>query len=281
MWKNILIQAFPFGILMGLGLLHSRVDIVMLSRIKGPVEPMKAIGYYSPPHLVFTAIMLLVESMRTALFPMISSNFQENFNLVIRTYYFVFKGILYFVSIPILFFFLFLSGPFIDLFFSPEYGESTFVMQILAIVYALQAFNLPIITVLMNSQNLFKFVPMVLSAAILNISLNAVLIPRYSFRGATIATLITVSFIFLVKLIFIKKTFKGLSPFPKISFKIIPVCIGLFGYIYFIKQFNLIVAVSTGLIIYYVSLFAFGIIDKDEREKLKQLNIFRKWGRQE
>ena len=274
-WKSILIQALPFGILMVLGLLHSKIDIFMLSKIPGPVDGMTAIGFYSAPHKVFMATMLLIESMRTAIFPLISLNFRENIGLVIRAYYIAFRGILYFFSIPFLFFFLFLSEPFIDIVFSAQYKESTFAMQILALAYALMAFNTPIIMVLMNIRNLYSFVPVVFLAAVLNISLNMVLIPRYSFNGAAIATLITVGVIFVIKLIFIRKTFDGRFPIPKLSYRIVPLCVFVFGLIHFMKDINLTIAVIAGISIYYISLFAAGIIDREDRAKLKQLNLIR------
>ena len=274
-WKSVLIQALPFGILMVLGLLHSKIDIFMLSKIEGPVDGMKAIGYYSAPHKVFLAIMLLIESMRTAIFPMISANFRENIGLVIRAYYIAFRGILYFLSIPLLIFFIYLARPFLTLVFSSQYGESTFAMQILALAYALMAFNTPIIMVLMNIRNLYTFVPVVLLAGVLNISLNWVLIPRYSYNGAAVATLVTVGAIFVIKLIFIWRTFDGRFPIPKLSYRLIPLCACVFGFIHILKDFNLTIAVIAGISIYYIFLFVAGIIDREDREKLKQLNPIR------
>jgi O-antigen/teichoic acid export membrane protein len=275
-WKHILMQALPFGILMILGLIHSKIDIFMLSKIDGPLEGMKAIGYYSPPHRVFAAVMLLIESMRTAVFPMISLNFTKNMNLVIRTYYIAFKGILFFFSVPFLLFFFFLSEPFIVVVFSSLYRESNFTMQILAVVYAIQAFNLPIITVLMNSKNLFQFVPMVALAAVINISLNLLLIPRASFNGAAVATLITIVFIFFVKLYYIRKTFNGLFPLPGIPYRFFLLCAGIFAYIYIVQHYNLFIAAFTGIGLYYVSLFRLRIVDKEDLDRLKRLKLFQR-----
>ena len=293
-------RTLPFGILAFLIVINSRIDQFMLSLIPGgrrldldlvglseiPLS-MSAVAYYTIPFRLFDSIAMMLESVRTVIYPVISRNFEKNFGLVIRTFHQLFRLVITFYAIPLFFAVFFGAEKILVLFFTEKYAPSSFAMKIQAGTYAINSLNVVILPVLFNSKYVTRAggasILIILSfmAIALNAILNSVLIPSYSFIGAAWATLASVSFLMLVKLLLVKRTFNRegrlfppVNPFLIVSALIMLAFYHLISHILSVLRLTEagilgIVSIILSILVYYISLFVLGVVTEAEKEQIK------------
>jgi O-antigen/teichoic acid export membrane protein len=106
--------------------------------------------------------------------------------------------------------------------------------------------------------------------AIINIVLNLILIPSYSYIGSAFATIIAESFL-LLAYIYLSARYFHLLPFHKIIIKPIIACSIMGLFVYFFHEMNLIVIIILAMIIYFTILFLIKGFSKDEIALMKGL----------
>ena len=224
-------RTLPFGVLAYLAVLNSRIDILMLSKVTGGAgldparlglaavpDAMSAVAYYTVPFRIFDAAAMVLESLRMVIFPVVSANFKKSFEVVVEVYHRLLRLTIHFYSVPILFISIFGAHELITIVFSPKWEPSSHVMPIQAVTYAINGLNLAILPILMNSRYILRLGFWGLLALIINVVLNLLLIPLYSFVGAAMATLASVATLMLIKLWILDRTLgPGRSVFPRLK----------------------------------------------------------------
>ena len=105
--------------------------------------------------------------------------------------------------------------------------------------------------------------------ALLNITLNLLLIPKFSYIGASIATVVTESLGFVLMFSYLSRYFFKISVTQNIL-KTIFINILILIFIYYLKiNLNWIIAAILGLILYIILLYFMKIITKEDIEILK------------
>ena len=295
-------RTLPFGILAFLIVINSRLDQFMLSLIPGgrlldldviglseiPLA-MSAVAYYTIPFRLFDSLAMMLDSIRTVIYPVISTNFERNFKLVIRTFHQLFRLIMTFYSIPMFFAAFYGAEKVLVLFFTEKYAPSSFAMKIQAGTYAINSMNVVILPVLFNSKYVtgsggaMKLILLSFLAISINAVLNILLIPGYSYIGAAWATLTSVSFLMLVKLILVKKTFNLEGRlFPAFN-PLLIVAVGIMlGSYHLLSRLMAasgmggeilpgVAAIVVSIIVYYAAIFILGIVDDAEKKQLKSV----------
>ena len=100
---------------------------------------------------------------------------------------------------------------------------------------------------------------------VINIILNLILIPKFSYIGAAIAIVIAEFIVTLLAFFFVFQNLK-ISPFPPQIFKIIFASILMGVFTWFIKDFNIILVVLVSIIFYLGILFTIKGISKNDRQ---------------
>jgi O-antigen/teichoic acid export membrane protein len=204
LWRELIKQSLPFGILGFLMLVHSKVDIFMLSIIRGPLDGLLAIGYYTPAHSILSALMLLPGSLRLAMVPSLASH--ENSITAIRsTLEGTTKFLFAFVGFPMIIATTFFANDIVTLLFGESYLPTAGALQVMGWAYAMVAATMPAFAVISVSRHVGRYVPWALGGVLVNVLLNLLLIPAYSFIGAAIATLITQTLGGLFRLYLVKQ----------------------------------------------------------------------------
>ena len=185
--------------------LYTILDTTMLGFISGDEET----GYYSAAIKLNRIVISVITAVGFVLRPRLS-NYAETdksaFDSLVRDT----ANIYQLLCIPAVSALLFLSGPVILLFCGREYAAAVPVMRIITPVILFIAFGqffsdqifLP------TRNDAFSFYP-VLIAAVLNVCMNAVLIPRYGAMGAALATVISEAVVCFVKLVLCARVMKG------------------------------------------------------------------------
>lgn len=178
--------------------IYVHLDTVMLGFIKEAA----AVGYYTGATKLTKLILAIISSLGTVMLPrlsnLIKTGAKEEFDrLSQKAVDFVFA-----LSFP-LFLGLFISAPIlIRLFCGPSYEPAILTLQIISpIIIFIALSNVLGIQILypQGHENIVIFCT--LTGALLNFSLNTVLIPRYSQNGAAIATCVAefgVTFVMLI-----------------------------------------------------------------------------------
>ena len=107
--------------------------------------------------------------------------------------------------------------------------------------------------------------------ALLNIILNLILIPKFSYLGASVATVITEALGFSLMIYYISKTFHKISLINNLFKTIVVSTIVLIIIYYLNTSINWIVVAVIGFFVYALLLYLFGIINRDDIEIIKQM----------
>ncbi len=261
-WMPTLKEAWPFGVIFLSGMLYTYVDSIMLSILKG----VEAVGWYSAAYRFMYIALLLPNAINMAIFPVMSrlyANSSKNNLTLLYERYFKYMII---IAIPIGLGTTLLAKDLILLLYGTGYTESIIALQILvwAIVFTFAGAAYVQLLQSINKQMIVTKISLV--CLIINIILNLILIPHYSYVGASIATVITE--VILVNYI-IYMTYKlgyGIS-YKTVLNDLIRVLLAaavMSLFIWYFIEFNFFILLILGTVIYFVSLYLVkGIDDVD------------------
>jgi len=274
-WKQLIKSVSPFAVLRFAALVHTKIDILMLSKIAGPIDKNLAVGYYGPPYRIFNTLLIIPRNLRGAMLPMIASHFDSSLGIVRASLEKSTKFLLFFLCFPTLIATTFFAPQMVTLLFGKSYIPSAAVLTILGWIYSFELISAPIIAVLMTSQrHLIKYIPWAVGTALLNIILNFLFIPTNGYIGAAYVTLITTTLAFFIKLYFIKSVLSIKLSEIKHSLKlVVPLCL-TWGGIWILSKIGIWLIVIAGVPIYVGMLALFKTFNRKELAMI--LNIIRR-----
>ncbi len=191
-WKIFLREGLPFFFIVAFTLVSERIATILL----GIMKTEEAVGLFSAPNQIVLALGIIPLVLVKAVLPRFTSLHQRQIALKK-----VFKKIFWaslllggLVSIAI-----FIASPLlIKTLYGPEFDKSVPVLQILVWSFFVLSFS-TIVSYFVIAVNEQKFVVKAAGfGALVGIVLNLLLIPRYSFIGAAIATVGTQILLFIV-----------------------------------------------------------------------------------
>jgi O-antigen/teichoic acid export membrane protein len=259
-WKSYLLEAWPFAIT-GISInLYLYVDTIILSQIKGP----DAVGLYNAAYRLIYVLFFIPIVFNNAFFPLMSRYYiSSKFNLKFVTQKFV--KIMVILGFPIGIFMVLFSNKIINLIYGNQFVGSIMVLQILILSCLMIFIRSPFERVLESSNRQLSITKIFIIGLLINIILNLIFIPFYSFIGAAIITVLT-DFIILCLLIFLTRDFKILKS-EKLIVEVIKIFLAsiIMGIILtFLNQLNIFYLMIIGSIIYLILIFIFKIINEDE-----------------
>ena len=265
-WKSTLKKSLPFAITGVFVTLYFWIDSFMLSIMIGN----EAVGIYNAAYRLIFVLLFIPTLFFTALFPVMSRHFESAKELLKLEYEKSYKYLLI-VGIFIFIYGLVFANEIITFIYGQKFSLAIVVLQILICVIPI-IFLTSLFGNIMNAINKQRLVTIIAALnALFNVALNLVLIPKYSFVGASVATVLTEFLGFTLFFYYISKYYFRIS-LTEYIFK--PVLIGIITTIivYFIKtQINWIIAGILGVLIYIVLLYNLRIVDEEDLELLKQI----------
>jgi O-antigen/teichoic acid export membrane protein len=203
-FTDILKKSYPFAILFTLMSLYTRIDAVMLGRLL-PDGEFHA-GVYASAFRLLDACIIFAVLLSNLLLPMFSRMIsrKEKVDGLVRESY----QIVLIAATILPFAFYFYSKPFYTFLYheNPEYGSEVF--GLLFFNFIPMAFGYIFGTLLTAGNRLFVLNGISIAGLALNVLLNLLLIPAMQAKGATIATLITQSFVTLSAAVFSVRYFR-------------------------------------------------------------------------
>lgn len=267
-WKETLKQAWPFGLAGVFSGIYFWIDSVMLSFMKGD----EVVGWYNAAYRLVFVLTVIPGVYFTSAFPAMSKYYvtsKESLKLIYK------KSIKYMIilAVPIALGTSLLADKAIMLIFDPGYSNSIIALQILvwavAFVFISSGFAR-----LFESSNKQLIVTIVAGAcALLNVVLNLILIPKYSFTGASIATVATEFTALAILFIWSSRIGYGISVKKIIDILVKTLAAGaaMSLLVFVLRDLAIWCLVPLSALLYFIVLFIIRGIDKEDILLLKQL----------
>jgi O-antigen/teichoic acid export membrane protein len=258
-WRRILPEALPFALTGLFTTIYFYIDSVLLSVMRGA----EAVGLYNAPYRLIMVLLFIPTVISTAVFPAMSrfhATANDSFRLIYKRY-FKYMAI---VSVPLGIGTTLLAGQIITLIFGVAYGNSAIALQILiwatVFIFLTAAFLR-----LFETSNRQMIVTKIAAVGLVeNVTLDVILIPRFSYVGASIATAATELTVLLL-CVFVssrityplsKKDAAGLVKIGAASvlMGLLIVCLG---------NLNLL-SVFPAVLLYFTVLYLIRVVDKED-----------------
>jgi O-antigen/teichoic acid export membrane protein len=265
LWKYLLKASLPIALSGFIWVIHHNVDVVMLSIMQGDAP----IGIYSAACRLVEPLGFLSSALMISMFPLMSIHFINSKEKLIKSYRLSLKHLLI-IALPVAIVITFIADKIILLVYGTPFAGSTTVLQILIWAFVFVSVN-SVLTNLLISMDMQKLY--MLSAglcAIVNVTLNLLLIPILSYNGAAIATVVTNVVLFGANFYFVSKHLQVL-PIYKIAIK--PVISGLLmgAFIYYFVDINIFLLVPLAGIVYWMALLALKTFSKEDWDIVKKV----------
>ena len=254
-FKWVLRETWPMAAIVIFASIYFKIDEVMLSFLKTPTD----VGIYSAGYKVLQSLIFFPAMFVGFLMPKLSFYSKKDLNKFKIVFQYGFK-ILVLMALPIGIGLYFRASEIMTLVAGPEFLISGKVLQILSLaifmIFLSQLFAQSAIALGKQKQLAVIY----FSGMVFNVVLNFILIPHFSYIGASVATFITESVVvvfailYLIRIINIKINFKELQ-------YIILSCIALILFLY-LTNFNLALTIGISIIIYIGILLLTGEIKR-------------------
>ncbi|MCX6763623.1 MAG: flippase [Candidatus Moranbacteria bacterium] len=257
-WKEFLKESIPMGIATIITFLYFKMDTILLSVMRGSAD----VGIYNAAYKVLENITFFPAMVAGLVMPIMSAsifanrkNFEEISNKTFK--FFVI------LIVPIVVGTLFLAEGIINLIGGAGFAESANILRIIMFSLAFIFFGNFFNTILIVG-NLQKKLMFVLAlAAIINISLNLIFIPRFSYTAAAYVSVITEMAVVALTAYLVIKKIKYIPKLEKIPGVLMG---GLFmaAFLYVFREFNFFFLALGSAAVYFLLLWAFRVIQTSE-----------------
>lgn len=268
-WKNTIVEAFPFGLTNIFVLIYYYIDVVMLS-IMIP-NSNELIGWYSAAYMLVMPLSFVPSIFFTSVFPAMANFYKKSEKSLKFTFersirYMLILGLPIAVGITLL----------ADKLFLLIYGL-TFLPGVIAL--QILVWSVPLIfidsafTYLFNSINRQITVTKIMGVvAFINVVLNYLLIPYFSYIGASIVMVIS-DLVTLMFMVFVLRTtnYNIHISFIKDTLKVLISSLAMAISIIVLDDFNIILTILISAIVYIAIFLSLKGLDESDVKIIKSI----------
>jgi O-antigen/teichoic acid export membrane protein len=266
-WSHLMKNAAPFALAMLFGLVYFKIDVVLLSLLKGDAF----VGWYSAGYRVMEGLIFIAGAFVNTVFPVLSRHYVLSEDVLIESVEKSFRFLLS-LGLPISLGLLVVADKIVTVFYGQEYVNAIIVLRIIAfaLLFVFMNYLFGVILGAMNKQHLHFLATVI--GVVVNIALNLALIPAFGHVGASIASTATQGALFCV---YGYMVLKNLTVPINVKFISKIVASGaLMGLIVFLVRGPLWLSVGIGCVIYPVFLLVFRTFSMDDlRLVMRVLNL--------
>lgn len=273
-WKIILADSLPLALLSIIGVIHFKIDTVILSLMKGPMD----VGIYGVPFKILEIATVIPAIFIGNVFPILtryyhakderlSQSIQKSFDFLVI------------IAIPIMVWLMALATPIINLIAGREYITASTVsfggLPITApIILVILAFYVAVSFLLYIFSNILTVVnrqnkqiwPMVI-ITIINILLNIIFVPRYSYLASAVIACVTVVMMFIWWFI-LSHRYLDFRLNYRVAPKAIIAGLAMALTLYFLAHWNVILVSIAGMAVYFAIGYWLKLFDRDMIKKI-------------
>jgi len=214
--KKFLLESLPMGAILLMFTVDNKIDTVMLGSLKGS----GAVGIYAVSYRVYD-VLILGAAYLSSLLPVISRYTHQQGQIRLRVIYQKSFDVLLLMGLLALVL-SFVFSPFIVRFLTQqrfaEFADSISVLKILSLAIFFSYFNHLTGYTIVGLGKQRSYFSVALLALLFNVAANFIIIPRLSYYGAALITVLTEGLILIITTVFIARFLKitpSLFEFPK------------------------------------------------------------------
>lgn len=265
--KKLILISIPFALTGLLARLNTQIDTIFLSKIGCATREIcdSNVGIYSVATKIILAIHFIPLAFVAALFPTLAEYFATDKTRLARTFEKAMKYLMI-IGMPVAFGLLILAPDFVPKLFGTEYRNSVLPLQILAASLPVLFLTFPIGSLLNACSKQMQNTRQVAVAALANALLNIYLIPKLTYTGGAISSLISTLIMFYLGILAARKIADYNQRYLWLSFGQCLLAGAIMGGVLWLLLFkvNFIILIALGVIIYFAILLLLGGIKKSE-----------------
>lgn len=276
---HLLKISWPFALSGIFARLNTQIDTVFLSKIGCATNLMceENNGIYAVATKITLALHFIPLAFSAAVYPAMANQFSLDKDKLKKTFE---KSMRYLmlVGLPVATIIAVLAPDFVPLVFGKEFTNSVLALQILMISLALIFLTFPIGAFLNATSRQLRNTFNIGVAVMVNIVLNLILIPKYTYNGAALASTVSSLIILILGLVSVNKVIKYDKKYLLISFVKMILSAGIMWFVLqqLLFKVNFIVLAVLGALIYAGILFLVrGIKKSDLTDILISLKVIK------
>jgi len=265
-WRALIKSTFPFGLNLAFGLIYAKVDITMLSLLRGDEAE---IGFYRAALALVMYWPLVGSSLNSSLLPVMSEVYLVSRRSFVRNYQRSARW-LFALGLPMTLGLCLLAERLVTLVYGQSFMPSVLSLQILSLSVLLKLVHGNLAMVLTSSNRQALRASIMALAALSNIIMNSLLIPRGGYVGASVAAVLTDALIVVTCYHLVSQQFGGM---PLLSAVTRPALSGVVMSLYVLvfRRAPLLALIPSGAIIYGGVLYALGGLRQEELAQLRRM----------
>lgn len=255
--RYLIKTAVFFAFIEVLWMVYFKIDIVMLAKLKDEA----VVGWYNAAYVIVNFITFISMLSMQVFFPVLSNLYQKEKNKFKETAERLFRYLVLIV-VPIVPVIFVLSDKIINLIYGSGYSHSVNALKVLIFVIIF-LFPGNLFAHILGSSNRHKTLTLInFTGVVVNVVLNLILIPRFSYIGAGISTIITEIMLCLLLYTAVSRFLRIDS--LRIILKLLPGFAVMILLFYSAVNFPLIPVVAVALLLYFLSAYLTGGIKKED-----------------
>ncbi|MCL5666964.1 MAG: flippase [Patescibacteria group bacterium] len=263
--KNIIGQGWPFALLVGFSAIYNRIDVVIITFLKGYAQT----GLYTAAYKIFDLLGFFPSVVSYTLFPFFAGLMAKKAIPEIKFNLEKYVRLMLAAALPMAVGGTLLSAKLIELVAGPQYTGAGPILSILIWAPAILFTYIPVNS-LVISQLTKKAVAITGINVIVNIAGNLLLIPLLGIKAAAIMTVVSESLQGIFYFYFVRK---NITPFKFFNSLIKPLFASIImGVVLWpLRNSNLFLSLAAGAAVYILILLITGFIGKEEIKVVRSL----------
>lgn len=268
-WTTLIKKALPISLLIIFYTITFRVDIVLLSILDGNTS----VGIYSAAYRLIEVLIFIPAVFTSSIYP-VFSRFHISSEESLKIGYTTSFKYLAFLGLPIAVGVTLLSSKIILLIYGAQFTDSILALKIL--IWAIPVIFLAYLsaTVMTSIDKQDVALKIIIVSMIVNIVLNVIFIPTFSYVAASVITVITE---LIEMVLFSYFLFKFICKIDIKNIIIKPIIASLvMGLFIFYTDLNFFVQIVTATCIYFLALFALQTFSDEDFNLIRQVMDMKK-----
>lgn len=261
-WMKLIVAGLPFAFIQISLTTAYQFDRLILE----PIVPKEYIGWYSAAYTLTRAFLILTAAFSTSLVLTLAREHAKNPDVVRPWYYRSVKFVL-FVGLPMPIICTLLADKIIRLAYGFQYAPA-------ALAFAILIWDTPLLMYTSLGGNMTTSIQkeriamrIYICEAILNIVANIILIPQYGVVAACFTTVATEMVGVVLFYLFFRREF-GAGVGMNHVLRLVLAAIVMGVVVFLLRNFNLLISVSAGGVVYLVMVWVLQALTPDERDLL-------------
>jgi O-antigen/teichoic acid export membrane protein len=264
-WVPLVRQGMPFYLSALLTMFYAKINIIILSKFVSDRE----IGFYMAALNLVENLYFIPTAFVTSAFPAFSRLYGSSED-ALRTAYIKVTKYLIILTVAVAMGTILVSEKIVLLIYGSEFSPAVPVLNILIFLWVFAFFSNVQSSLLFSIHKEKAQVRIMAFAVLANAVLNYIFIRSYGYMGAAVASVLTEGIVVaLVSAVLWQSRFRYVPDMRILRLAL--VVGGMMLMVQFLLQFNLVVAITGGAVVYAALLFILGVFDADDIVYMKSV----------